>query len=243
MDFRDTPEEAEFRGGLRQWLSANLPPGWGSAEWREPTSLEERVAFFKDWSRRLYEAGYVGLTWPKRYGGLELPITLQAIVLEELGRVEAPEHVGLIGVAMAGPTILAHGTEEQKERFLADILAGREVWCQGFSEPGAGSDVAALRTRAVPDGDHFVVTGQKVWSSFAHYADWCLLLARTDWSGGKHEGLTYFLLDMHAPGVDVRPLRQMTGEAEFNEIFLTDVRIPVALVLGEVGHGWPVAIT
>jgi alkylation response protein AidB-like acyl-CoA dehydrogenase len=243
VDFRDTPEEAEFRSGLRDWLTANLPEGWGTPAWTEPTSLEERVAFHKDWSRRLHQAGYVGITWPKQYGGSERPITLQAIVLEELGRAEAPEHIGLIGVGMAGPTILAHGTENQKDRFLTNILSGVEVWCQGFSEPNAGSDLASLQTKAVPDGDHFLVSGQKVWSSFAHIADWCILVARTEWTGKKHEGLTYFLMDMHAPGVEVRPLRQITGEAEFNEIFMDQVRIPADMVVGQVGQGWQVAIT
>ncbi len=196
-----------------------------------------------DFRDTLFEAGFVGMTWPSRYGGQEAPPTRQAIVLEEMGRVEAPDHVGPIGIGMAGPTILAHGTDEQKDRFLRKILTGEEVWCQGFSEPNAGSDLATLQTKAVRDGDRFVVSGQKVWSSFAHIADRCILLARTDWTGRKHEGLTYFLLDMHAPGVQVRPLRQITGEAEFNEIFLESVAIPADRVLGEVGQGWSVAIT
>src|SRR5205823_5168560 len=175
MDFRDTPEEAAFRSKLRGWLAANLPDGWGATEWREPEG-EARVAFYKDWSRKLYEAGYIGLHWPKAYGGGEAPITLSAIVLEELARSEAPEHIGLIGIGMAGPTIMAHGTDEQRDRFLANILSGEEVWCQGFSEPEAGSDRASLQTKAVPYGDGFRVTGQKEWSSFAHIADWCILV-------------------------------------------------------------------
>ena len=227
---------------LRHWLANNLPQGWGTEEWTEPEGAA-RVAFYKDWSRKLYEAGFIGLTWPKQYGGREAPITLQAIVLEELGRAEAPEHVGLIGIGMAGPTILAHGTEEQKDRFLQNILTGQEVWCQGFSEPNAGSDLASLQTRAVRQGDEYVVTGQKVWSSFAHVADWCILVARTDGSGDKHSGLTYFLMDMHAPGVEVRPLRQITGEAEFNEIFMEGVRISSDMLVGAEGDGWTVAIT
>ena len=227
---------------LRHWLANNLPQGWGTEEWTEPEGAA-RVAFYKDWSRKLYEGGFIGLTWPKQYGGHEAPITRQAIVLEELGRAEAPEHIGLIGIGMAGPTILAHGTEEQKDRFLRNILTGQEVWCQGFSEPNAGSDLASLQTRAVRQGDEYVVTGQKVWSSFAHIADWCILVARTDASGDKHSGLTYFLMDMHAPGVEVRSLRQITGEAEFNEIFMDGARIPADMMVGAEGDGWTVAIT
>ncbi len=243
MDFRDTPDEAAFRQHVRDWLRDNLPPKWGTAEWEEPEGLDALVAFHKEWSRKIYDAGFVGMTWPKRFGGQEAPITHQTIVLEEMSRAEAPDHIGLIGIGMAGPTILAHGTDEQRDRFLKNILTGDEVWCQGFSEPNAGSDLASLQTKAVEDGDAFVVTGQKVWSSFAHVADWCILLARTDASGPKHQGITYFLMDMHAPGVEVRPLRQITGDSEFNEIFMDEVRIPRDLVLGEVGQGWNVAIT
>src|ERR1051325_9097129 len=243
MDFRDTPEEASFRAEVRDWLAQNLPPGWGTPGWKELHGAE-LLAFHKGWSRRLDEAGYVGVHWPKAYGGSERPITLAAIVLEELARADAPEHVGLIGIGMAGPTIMAHGTDEQKEHFLGRNLSGEEVWCQGFSEPGAGSDLASLQTKAVPAEDGgFRVTGQKVWSSFAHIADWCILVARTDGSGDKHEGLTYFLMDMHAPGVEVRPLRQITGDAEFNEIFMEDVFVPANRVVGQVGQGWQVAIT
>jgi len=242
VDFRDTPAEAEFRTRLREWLHANIPEGWGRPGYREPEGAE-RVSFYRDWSRRLYEAGVVGLTWPERYGGREAPITHQVIALEEFARSGAPEHMNVIGLGMAGPTILAHGTDEQKDRHLKPILTAEEVWCQGFSEPGSGSDLASLSTRAVRDSDDFVVNGQKVWSSFAHIADYCILLTRTDPSVPKHHGLTYFILDMHAPGVEVRPLRQITGDAEFNEIFLTDVRIPAENVLGGEGNGWAVAIT
>jgi alkylation response protein AidB-like acyl-CoA dehydrogenase len=242
MDFRDSPDEAEFRSRLRQWLTDNLPPAWGTPDYVEPQG-EERLAFYRDWSRALYEAGFIGLTWPKRYGGHQAPMAFQAILLEELARAEAPEHLGLIGIGMAGPTILAHGTEAQKERFLKKILTGEEIWCQGFSEPNAGSDLASLQTKAVRVGDDWVVTGQKVWSSFAHVADRCILVARTEDTGRKHEGLTYFLMDMHSPGVETRPLRQITGDAEFNEIFMDGVRIPSDMVVGEPGQGWTVAIT
>jgi alkylation response protein AidB-like acyl-CoA dehydrogenase len=241
MDFRDTPEEAEVRASLRSWLQRNIPEGWGQPGHPEPQG-EERVRFYKDWSRRLYEAGFVGLIWPKEYGGKEAPLTHQVIALEEFARSGAPEHMNVIGIGMAGPTILAHGTEAQKQQFLKPILTAEDVWCQGFSEPGSGSDLASLSTRAVRNGDHYVLNGQKVWSSFAHLADYCILLARTDTSH-KYRGLTYFILDMDTDGVEVRPLRQISGDAEFNEIFLTDVTVPAESVLGEEGDGWSVAIT
>ena len=241
MDFRDTPDEAAFRRQLDDWLVRNIPEGWGQPGYREPEG-EARVAFYKDWSRRLYEAGFVGLTWPKEYGGREAPLTHQVIALEEFARSGAPEHMNVIGLGMAGPTILAHGTDEHKARYLKRILTAEDVWCQGFSEPGSGSDLASLTTRAVRDGDAYVINGQKVWSSFAHVADYCILLTRTDTSH-KYQGLTYFILDMRTDGVEVRPLTQLTGDAEFNEIFLTDVRVPEENVLGGEGNGWGVAIT
>jgi alkylation response protein AidB-like acyl-CoA dehydrogenase len=191
----------------------------------------------------MYDAGYAGLTWPEEYGGKGAPYSHQAIVLEEFARAEAPQHVGVIGLGMAGPTIMAHGTEEQKQRYLSKILSADEIWCQGFSEPGAGSDLSAVRTRIDDHGDTFVLNGQKVWSSFAHVADFCILIGRSDPDSQRHAGLTYVIVDMKAPGVDVRPLRQITGEAEFNEIFLTDVEIPKANLLGEIGGGWQVAMT
>lgn len=242
MDFRDSADEAAFREKLRAWLAENIPAGWGQPGFKEPEG-DEQLAFYRAWSRKLYDAGYVGLTWPKEYGGHAAPLTYQLIMLEEFARSGAPAHVNPIGLGMAGPTILAHGTEEQKRRYLKPMLTGEEVWCQGFSEPGAGSDLAALTTRAEVDGDQYVITGQKVWSSFAHIADFCILLARTDFTVQKHRGLTYFILPMHARGVEVRPLRQITGEAEFNEIFLDGVRVPAENVLGKPGEGWTVAIT
>jgi alkylation response protein AidB-like acyl-CoA dehydrogenase len=242
MDFRDTPEEAAFRGKLRAWLSQNIPEGWGQPGYQEPEGAA-RLEWYRDWSRKLYEAGFIGLTWPKQYGGHEQPITHQVIALEEFARSGAPEHMNVIGVGMAGPTILAHGTEEQKDRFVKRILSCADIWCQGFSEPGSGSDLASLSTRAVRDGDEWVINGQKVWSSFAHVADFCILVTRTDPDAPKHQGLTYFLLDMHLPGVEVRPLKQITGDSEFNEIFFSDVRVPDSAVVGGEGNGWNVAIT
>jgi alkylation response protein AidB-like acyl-CoA dehydrogenase len=239
VDFRDTPQEAEFRADLRKWLQENVPAD-GAFDPSKPRG-DEGVS--REWSRKLYEAGYAGLTWPKEFGGAGAPYTHQAIFLEESARAETPEHIGVIGLGMAGPTIIAHGTDEQKSRHLSKILSGEEVWCQGFSEPGSGSDLASLRTRAVRDGDDLVVNGQKVWSSFAHIADYCILMVRTDPDAPKHQGITYILADMHAPGVEVRPLRQITGEPEFNEIFFTDARFPVSNVLGEINDGWKVAMT
>ena len=226
MDLRDSPDEAAFRTELRDWLAANLPAEPG-----------------REWSRKLYDAGYVGLTWPEEYGGHGAPYNYQAIVLEEMARVQAPQHLGVIGLGMAGPTIMAHGTDEQKSRYLANILSAEDVWCQGFSEPGAGSDLAGVGTRMEVRDDAFVVNGQKVWSSFAHIADFCILLGRSDPDSEKHSGLTYLIVDMKAPGVEVRPLRQITGEAEFNEIFLSDVEVPRENLLGEIGGGWQVAMT
>jgi alkylation response protein AidB-like acyl-CoA dehydrogenase len=236
VDLRDTPEEAAFRAEVREWLDRNLGEDRGGAR----RSFDEAS---REWSARMHEAGYAGLTWPKEYGGSGAPYSHQAILFEEWARAEAPPHIGVIGLGMAGPTIIAHGTDEQKTRHLDKILSAEEVWCQGFSEPGAGSDLAGLRTRAELAGDHFVVNGQKVWSSFAHIADFCILITRSDPDSEKHAGLTYMIVDMHAPGVEVRPLRQITGEAEFNEIFFTDVQVPVANVLGEIGQGWQVAMT
>jgi alkylation response protein AidB-like acyl-CoA dehydrogenase len=240
VDFRDTPEEAEFRRELRGWLTANLPADWTE---RAPAAGRFDAETSRAWSKKLYDAGYVGLTWPKEYGGGGAPHTHQGIYLEESARIGAPDHIGGIGLGMAGPTIIAWGSEEQKKRYLAPLLSGEEVWCQGFSEPGSGSDLAGAKTRAVLDGDEWVVNGQKVWSSWAHIAEWCILVVRTDAAAEKHRGLSYLLVDMHSPGVEVRPLRQITGDPEFNEIFFTDVRVPRESMLGQPGEGWNVAMT
>ncbi|HWB66461.1 MAG TPA: acyl-CoA dehydrogenase family protein [Mycobacteriales bacterium] len=240
MDFRDTPDEAEFRHRLRDWLRTTLGADWATrppvvGRWDEEES--------RHWSKRLYDAGYVGLTWPKEYGGGGAPHTYQGIFLEESARADAPDHIGGIGLGMAGPTIIAWGSEAQKQRYLAPLLAGEEIWCQGFSEPGSGSDLAGAKTRAVLDGDEWVVNGQKVWSSWAQIADWCILVVRSDPDAEKHQGLSYLLVDMHSPGVEVRPLKQITGDPEFNEIFFTDVRVPRESMLGKPGEGWQVAMT
>ena len=226
MDLRDSPDEAAFREQVRAWLQDNLPAGDS-----------------REWSRKMYDAGYAGLTWPEEYGGRGAPYSHQAIVLEEFARAEAPQHMGVIGLGMAGPTIMAHGTEEQKRRYLPKILSAEEIWCQGFSEPGAGSDLSAVRTSIIEQNGSFVVNGQKVWSSFAHIADYCILIGRSDPESERHAGLTYVIADMKAPGVEVRPLRQITGESEFNEIFFSDAEVPKENLLGEMGGGWQVAMT
>ena len=240
VDFRDTPEEARFREEVRSWLDANLPD-----ELRGHRGGEARFdgPEVRAWSRALYDGGWVGISWPEEYGGRGLAPRFQAIYLEEEARAEGPPHIGVIGLGMAGPTIITRGTEAQKARYLQPLLAADEIWCQGFSEPGAGSDLAGVRTSARLDGDRFLLDGQKVWSSYAHIADFCILLARSDPDSERHAGLTYVIVDMHAPGVEVRPLRQITGESEFNEIFLSGVEVPLDNVIGDVGGGWDVAMT
>jgi alkylation response protein AidB-like acyl-CoA dehydrogenase len=239
VDLRDTPEEAAFRSEVQAWLEANLTEALRGGRFGE-RRFEQAS---REWSRKLSDAGYAGLTWPKAYGGAGAPYSYQAIFLEESTKAEAPQHIGVIGLGMAGPTIIAHGTEEQKQRYLPRILSAEEIWCQGFSEPDAGSDLASVRTRSERQEGAFVVNGQKVWSSFARIADWCILVTRSDPDSERHAGLTYLIVDMHAPGVEVRPLRQLTGEAEFSEIFFTNVQVPVENVVGAVGEGWAVAMT
>jgi alkylation response protein AidB-like acyl-CoA dehydrogenase len=236
MEFGDTPEQARFRDELRGWLARTLP----ELPWPEPALLEERLPFFRQWQRRLHDAGYAGLSWPREYGGRGASLAEQAIFAEELDRAEAPDRVNVIGEGFAGPTIIDFGTEEQKEGFLPGILTGEEIWCQLFSEPGAGSDLAGLQCRAEPDGDGWRITGQKVWTSRAQVSDHAILLARTP-NSRRHEGITYFLFPMKQEGVVIRPLRQMTGDAEFNEVFLEDAFVPGDRVLGAVGEGWPIA--
>jgi alkylation response protein AidB-like acyl-CoA dehydrogenase len=242
MDFRDTPEEAAFRKEIRDWLERNMPKDWDRSQ-LTLVPPEDRLELLRDWQRRLHEGGWAGISWPKEYGGRGARLIEQAIFHQEMARAKAPPPINVIGLGMAGPTIIAHGTEEQKRRHLEKILSAEEIWCQGFSEPGAGSDLGSLRSTAVLDGDHYVINGQKVWTSLAHVADWCIFLARTDPTAPKHKGITYLLLDMHTPGIDVRPLTQITGSADFNEMFFTDVHVPRSNVLGEVNDGWRVAMT
>jgi len=236
VDLTLSPSEEAFRDELRAWLIGNHPG-------REPDGDLAGFEFRRGWQRHLHEAGWAGVSWPREYGGRGATLVEQAIYNEEFVRAKAPSAANVLGLAMGGPTVIAHGSEEQKRRYLEPILSASEIWCQGFSEPGSGSDLASVKTRGVRDGDGWVVTGQKVWTTLAQHAKWCMLVARTDPDAPKHKGLTYFLMDMEQDGVQVRPLRQITGEAEFNELFIEEARIPDENIVGGEGNGWAVAIT
>ena len=241
MDFDLTESERLFRDELRQFLDANLPDSWRSRHPKEPWT-DERRELARLWQAKLAEGRYVALDWPKQWGGREASLAERIIVQTELIRARAPRIIGHVGLDLVGPALIEHGTEAQKKRFLENMRTSKELWCQGFSEPNAGSDLGGLRTRAVLDGDHWVVSGQKVWTSVAECADWCFLLARTDADVKKHAGISALLVDMKQPGIDVRPLRQMTGEAEFNEVFFDNVRVPKENVVGKPGDGWKIAM-
>ena len=241
MDLTYPPEAEAFREQVRSWLEANLPPGWSDPGFR--LSAEEREQFNKDWTQRLREGGWICASWPEEYGGRGLS-TMEAVVLnEEFARVNAPMRADFFGDTLVGPTILVWGTEEQKKFFLPKILSGEISWCQGFSEPDAGSDLASLKTRAELDGDEWVINGQKVWTTQAHYADYIFLLCRTDPDVAKHAGISYLLVPMHQDGIEVRPIAQIDGSAEFNEVFFTNARCPKDNVVGGVNNGWKVAMT
>jgi alkylation response protein AidB-like acyl-CoA dehydrogenase len=242
VDFRDSPAEAAFREEARDFLARHAPREYTHA-FGQQVDDEALVAQSKAWQRTLHQHGWAAITWPREHGGRGLGPIQQIIWNQEIARLGLGESIFVVGIGMAGPTIIAHGTAEQKARFLPPMLRGDEIWCQLFSEPGAGSDLAGLACRAVRDGDAWVVSGQKTWCSGAHYADFGILLARSDTSVPKHKGITYFLLDMRAPGIEVRPLRQMTGGSHFNEVFLNEVRIPDAQRLGPAEGGWGVAMT
>ena len=244
MDLRDSPDEAAFRQRARAWLEANLPAGWGTPAYRAPAGADEEVAFLRQWQRRLFDGGWAGLDWPVEYGGRDVGVVRQLIWQEEYTRLRAPNLISMsVGTSLVGPTLIAKGTPAQKRRFVAPILRGEEVWCQGFSEPGAGSDLASLRTRGERVGDVIVVNGQKIWTSFAQQADWCILVVRTDPSAARHRGLTFLLVDMRTPGIQIRPLVEMTGHAWFNEVFFDGVRVPVENVVGEIDGGWEIVVT
>jgi alkylation response protein AidB-like acyl-CoA dehydrogenase len=238
MDLTFSERETAFRDELRSWLADNRPeerPGHGDED--------AEFAWRRAWQRRLYDAGWAAPAWPTEYGGRGATLTESAIYFEEIGRARVPFAANTLGILLGGPTLMVWGSDEQKERYLPPILSAEEIWCQGFSEPEAGSDLASLKTRAVKKGDEWIVTGQKVWTSGAQYSKWCMLVARTDLDAAKHKGLTYFLMDMEQDAVQVRPLRQITGESEFNELFIEEARIPDANVVGGVGNGWKVALT
>jgi alkylation response protein AidB-like acyl-CoA dehydrogenase len=236
MDFRDSPDDAAYRARARAWLTDAVAALPGP----EPATISERLHYWRPFQKQLHAAGYAGLAWPRRYGGQEASLVQQAIFLEEYDRAGAPDRINTLGEGLAGPTIIDFGTEDQRERFLRPILEGDHVWCQLFSEPAAGSDLAALEARAERDGDGWRISGQKVWTSRAQIADYGMLLART--GGPRHRGITYFILPMDHEGVSVRPLRHILGEAEFNEVFLDGVYVPDELVLGPVDGGWKIAM-
>jgi alkylation response protein AidB-like acyl-CoA dehydrogenase len=237
MDLTLSPSEEGFREEVRAWLRQNNPGP-------EPEDgLDEVIAYRREWQLKLHQAGWAGISWPKEFGGRGATMIEQAIFTGEAAAQETPSPANVLGLAMGGPVVIAHGTEEQKQRYLEPILTGEEIWCQGFSEPESGSDLASLKTRAVKDGDEWVVSGQKVWTTLAQFSKWCMLVARTDPDAPKHQGLTYFLMDMEQEGVETKPLVQITGEGEFNEVFMDEARIPEENIVGGVGNGWGVAIT
>jgi alkylation response protein AidB-like acyl-CoA dehydrogenase len=243
MDFDFTPEQEAFRKEVRAWLETNLPDDLRGKAFASSRADVEEVKKLRAWQKTMAEAGYVGLDWPREFGGRGATIVEMVILYQEMARAESPQILNRGGVSMLGPTLMKYGTQAQQQRFLKKILTAEEIWCQGFSEPNAGSDLANLQTRAVRDGDHFVVNGQKVWTSMGHVADWGFFLVRTDPNAAKHKGISFLLVDMKTPGITVRPLRQMTGEAEFNETFLDNVRVPVANLVDKENEGWSVAIT
>jgi alkylation response protein AidB-like acyl-CoA dehydrogenase len=237
MDLNLTAEEEEYRAQVRAWLETNLPKRSRGKTGSEVSGLDRARA----WQRMVFEAGYLALGWPKEYGGQALDPMRQVIVGEEMNRAGAPILPGNAGITMVGPTLITWGTEQQKRHYLPRILSGEHIWCQGYSEPNAGSDLAALRTSAEIRGDEFIVNGQKIWTSFAHFADMMFALVRTDPTRPKHRGISYVLIDMHSPGITVRPLVQMTGSGEFNEVFFDNVRVPRENLVGELNEGWKVA--
>lgn len=245
MDFNDTPEEAKFRSEVRAWLEANAKPKDPSKAraGRSTKSEQERLERARKWQAKKAEAGYAAITWPKEYGGLGGSSIHSVIYSQEESHFDVPGGFYEIGLGMCIPTMLAWATEEQKQRYVKPALYGEEIWCQLFSEPAAGSDVAGLRTKCERDGDDWIINGQKVWTSGAHFCDYGIIVTRSDPNVPKHKGLTFFFIDMKSPGIEVRPIRQITGEANFNEVFFTDVRVPDSQRLGDVGQGWKVALT
>jgi alkylation response protein AidB-like acyl-CoA dehydrogenase len=243
VNFDFTEREEAFRKEVRAWLELNLPADLRGKAFASSRADVDEVRRLRAWQKMMHAAGYVGMDWPTEFGGRGAPITEMVILYQEMARAESPQLVNRGGVSMLGPTLMKFGTPAQQKKHLQRILTAEDLWCQGFSEPNAGSDLANLQTRAVLEGDHFVVNGQKVWTSMGHVADWCFLLVRTDPAAAKHKGISFLLVDMKTPGITVRPLRQITGEAEFNETFFDNVRVPRENLVGKVNEGWSVAIT
>ncbi|MET3317456.1 UNVERIFIED_ORG: alkylation response protein AidB-like acyl-CoA dehydrogenase [Peribacillus simplex] len=242
MDFSFTTKEEEFRHKLRTWLEENLPEGWLDGTSKISKNEGEYAIFLRNWQRKLYEGGWAAIAWPEKYGGREATLMEEIVYQQEMVRVKAPALVNYVGIHMVAPTLMQIGTEEQKSKYIQKILTGEEVWCQGYSEPNAGSDLSAIQTSAVKDGDRWIINGQKVWTSFGHLADRCFLLARTNRFDKKHKGITVFLLDMNQPGVETRPIIQMDGQHDFNEVYLNDAIAYDAEIVGEVDEGWKVTI-
>lgn len=243
MDFKFSADDEVFRNEFRTWLTENIPGDWRNEdELSDPDSTEE-FERRRAWHRTLYAGGWMCIHWPREYGGRGASLIQQVIYNEELERAKAPPTVNFQGIARVGPTLMQWGSPEQKQRFIPRIPGAEEIWCQGLSEPDHGSDLAAVATRAVDNGDHFLVSGSKVWTSNAHRADFTTLLCRTDPSAPKHKGLSYLLVDMKSPGVTVRPLVQMTGESGFNQVFFDDVQVPIGNLVGKKNEGWMVAMT
>lgn len=240
MDLTFTEENERFRERVRSWVKKAVPEEWKTTNTRH--SREDRDRINQAWDRLLYKEGWAGIAWPKKYGGLEATLIEQLIFFEEMAEADAPSGL-LHGKNLVGPTLFECGTEEQRKKHLPPILSGEIVWCQGFSEPNAGSDLASLQTKAVIDGDHLVINGQKIWSTWAYLADWCFSMVRTENTVPKHRGITYVLIDLKTPGVIVKPIKQITTDAEFCEIFYEDVRVPMENVVGEINRGWYVSMT
>jgi alkylation response protein AidB-like acyl-CoA dehydrogenase len=243
VDFSYPPEAEAFRTEFRAWLDANLPDDMRGSGGLSETLTADELERLRAWNRTLADASYAAIAWPTEFGGRGASVMEQVVYAEEMHRAHAPGALNVLGLSNIAPAIIEHGTDEQKHRFLARMLRGDDIWCQGFSEPNAGSDLASLRAAAIADGDSWIVNGQKTWNTFGSVANWCELLVRTDPAAPKHRGITCLLVDMTLPGVEVRPLTTITGEAGFNEIFFTDVRVPMSAVLGPVNEGWRVAMT
>lgn len=243
MDFEYTQDQKAFREELRNWLQDNLPERWLDGDRQLPDDEAEQERFLRNWQQTLSEGNWAGISWPEQYGGRDATLMEQVIFNQEMARVNAPLMINRIGILFVGPTLMELGTDEQKERFLPQMLNGEEVWCQGYSEPNAGSDLASLQTRAERDGDEFVINGQKIWTSYAHFSDWCFLLARTDDSGDKHQGITALMVPMDQEGVSMDRIRQINDEQEFNQVYFDDAVAKREHVVGEVDEGWEAATT